>query len=400
MCHRSLIMKTILNHIKSWITSLFIVWRNEFYTITHDIGVMIFFIGLPLFYPLVYTLIYNPEVARDIPFVVIDNDRTQQSRDLVRMADATQSMKLVGYASNITEARRWLNKKACYGIMEIPENYEAKIKQNEQSVIAFYYDMSLLLRYRAFAETLTDIQIAMAHEQQQIHIDEINGITHLNIAYIDSQEFFLGDTTQGFASFVIPGILILILQQSLILGISMLGGTENELLKSNNIRPFKNITTSPSISLIGKALCYITIYIPLTIYILHFIPIIFNLPHSENFTNYMLLIIPFLFASIFMGFTLQPLAKERESSMVIIVFSSVIFLFLSGLTWPQYAMTFPWNLISKVIPSTWGIEGFIRINSNDATLSQNMISYYMLWLLSVLYFISAYWLRRAFHRQP
>ena len=398
MCHRPPIMKPTLNHIKSWAISLFIVWRNEFYTIFHDIGVMIFFIGLPLFYPLVYTLIYNPEVARDIPFVVIDNDRTHQSRELVRMVDATQSMKLIGYASNIAEARRWLNEKACYGIMEIPENYEAKIKQNEQSIIAFYYDMSLLLRYRAFAETLTNIQIAVAHEQQQIHIDEINGITNLNIAYIDSQEFFLGDATQGFASFVIPGILILILQQSLILGISMLGGTEQE--KNNNPLPFNNTTISPSISLIGKTLCYITIYIPLTIYILHFIPIIFNLPHSDNFISYMLLIIPFLFASIFMGFSLQPLAKERESSMIVIVFSSVIFLFLSGLTWPQYAMPVPWNWISKLIPSTWGIEGFIRINSNNATLSQNMTSYYMLWILCGLYFILAYWLRQAYHKQP
>lgn len=395
MCHKySPIMKNTLYHTKQWTKSLFIVWRKEFYIITHDIGVMIFFIGLPLFYPLVYTLIYNPEVARELPFAVVDNDRTQESRELVRMINATQSMKLIGYASNIIEARNWLNKKACYGIMEIPEDYGAKITQNQQSIIAFYYDMSLLLRYRTFAETLTNIQISVANEQQQIHIDEINNITNLNIAYIDAQDFFLGDITQGFASFAIPGILILILQQSLILGITMLMGSENE--QHNKI----TLIHSPSAILIGKAFCYISIYLPLTIYVLHFIPIIFNLPHSGEFINYILLIIPFLFASIFMGFSLQPLAKERESSMVVIVFSSVVFLFLSGLTWPKYAMTFPWNLISNIIPSTWGIEGFIRINSNGATLSQNITPFYMLWILSIIYFIVAYLLRRASHMRP
>lgn len=71
-----------------------------------DPGIMLFFFALPLVYPIVYSLIYNPEVTRDMPVAVVDSDRTSLSREFVRHADATQAMKICGYASNIEEARR------------------------------------------------------------------------------------------------------------------------------------------------------------------------------------------------------------------------------------------------------------------------------------------------------
>lgn len=383
-------MNISIKNIKSWWLSLFRVWRREFYLVTHDVGVMLFFLFLPLLYPILYTLIYNKELVEEVPFVVVDDSRSAKSRELVLMADATPEMRLVGYASDMAEARRWLNEKVCYGIMYIPGDYSHKLAKREQAVVPFYYDMSLLMRYRTFMEALTDIQIVVGNSERQALINEVGDVVEgLNVTTINSQAFILGDVTQGFASFVIPGVLILIIQQSMILGIVMLCGTSRDRRRKNfGIDPFA-IEASAMTTVLGKSLCYVIIYIPLSLYMLHFVPLMFGLPHVGNVVDIMLFIVPFLFASAFLGMVLQLFVSERETSFLVIVFASLIFLFLSGLTWPRYAMDFPWRQLSDIIPATWGVEGFVNISSNGATLSHVNTPYMMLWLLTAIYFLLA-----------
>lgn len=383
-------MKKILGYIKSWILSLFRVWRREFYLVTCDAGVMLFFVVLPLFYPVAYTLIYNTELVEEVPFCVVDDSRTFKSRELVQMADATQSMRLVGYASDMNEARRWLNEKACYGIMVIPSDYSKRIETHQQAIVPFYYDMSLLMRYRTFMGALTDIQMEVGAEERQNLVNEAgDAASGLNVTAINSQAFFIGDETQGFASFVIPGILILIIQQSMILGIAMLAGTSRDRRRLNGGVDPLAIDAPAVTTVLGKTMCYILIYAPLTLYMLHYIPLMFGLPHSGDAVDYLLFVLPMLLASAFMGMVMQVFVRERESSFLIIVFTSLIFLFLSGLTWPRYAMEFPWRQLGDIIPATWGVEGFVNINSNGATLTHVSIPYMMLWRLTAIYFLLA-----------
>lgn len=384
-------MKGVIKNIKSWWLLLFRVWQREFYLITHDGGVMLFFLFLPLLYPILYTLIYNKELVEEVPFVVIDDCRTPKSRAIVQMADATPQMQLVGYASDMAEARHWLNDKACYGIMYIPGDYSQRLANGEQAVVPFYYDMSLLMRYRSFMEALTDIQIAIGDQERQGLLNDMGEVASgLNVSVIDSQAFILGDVTQGFASFVIPGVLILIIQQSMILGIVMLCGTSRDRRRQNKGIDALAIKAPIGATILGKMLCYVVIYTPLTIYMLHFVPLMFGLPHVGNVVDIMLFVVPFLTASAFMGMVLQWFVSERETSFLVIVFTSLIFLFLSGLTWPQYAMDFPWQQLSALIPATWGVEGFVNINTNSATLSHVSTPYIALWLLTIAYFIIAY----------
>ena len=384
-------MKGVIKNIKSWWSLLFRVWQREFYLITHDGGVMLFFLFLPLLYPILYTLIYNKELVEEVPFVVIDDCRTPKSRAIVQMADATPQMQLVGYASDMAEARHWLNDKACYGIMHISGDYSQRLANGEQAVVSFYYDMSLLMRYRSFMEALTDIQIAIGDQERQGLLNDMGEVASgLNVSVIDSQAFILGDVTQGFASFVIPGVLILIIQQSMILGIVMLCGTSRDRRRQNKGIDALAIKASVGATILGKILCYVVIYTPLTIYMLHFVPLMFGLPHVGNVGDIMLFIVPFLTASAFMGMVLQWFVSERETSFLVIVFTSLIFLFLSGLTWPRYAMDFPWQQLSALIPATWGVEGFVNINTNSATLTHVSTPYIALWLLTIAYFIIVY----------
>ncbi|MBD5267434.1 MAG: ABC transporter permease [Bacteroides sp.] len=377
--------------LRDWFKTLISEWGACLRNIFRDQGVILFFIALPLSYPIVYTLIYNPEVVKEVPMAIVDYSRTVDSRTLVRMVDADEYTSVYGYATDLQEARQWMKERKVYGILEIPHDYANRIGRSEQAVLPLYCDMSLLLRYRSVLFAMTDIQLKLGND---IRTNTINGSpiafpAQAVGATVDTEAYFIGNPTQGFASFIMIGIVVLILQQSIILGMMMLGGGVNERrLKNRGIDPDEPAGPQSAVVL-ARALCVAVLYLPLMIYMLHFIPEMFSLPHYGSPWQYLPFIFPLVLASAFMGQMLSPLVTERESSFLVWVFTSVVFLFLSGLTWPRSAMSPAWYAVSSLIPATWGVDGFIQINSNMATLNQVAPNYTMMWVLTVAYYIIA-----------
>lgn len=375
------------------------VFRRELSLIVHDAGVLLFFVALPLAYPVVYTLIYNPEVVRKIPVAVVDESMTADSRSFVRKASASPGIEIYAYCPNMADARELMAEGKVFGIMQIQHDYARNLGNGTPAHVAFYADMSLLLRYRTFVSALTDLQLEIISEETGEKISAA-GLESLAGASgglpVKSESNFLGDTEQGFASFVIPGIVILILQQSMILGITLLGGTSRERRRRNGgLDPRQVNNASPTATIWGKALCYTVFYIPLTIYILRFIPEMFNLPHYGSPVDYLLFVFPLLLSTSFLGLTLNYFMKERESGFILIVFTSVVFLFLSGLTWPRYAMSPLWTWVGNAVPAVWGVEGFIRINSNAASLAEVGRDYVGMWVLAAIYMVTAWLVARS-----
>lgn len=387
--------------IAGWFDALARVFANEWKIIFSDMGVMIFFILLPLAYPVVYTLIYNPEVVTDMPVAVVDYSRTPLSRTLIQTADASPAMKIEYSCANLQEAKDLFAQNKVFGIMEIPSDFDTRVGRGEQAVVPFYFQMSLLLRYRTFLTALSDIQLKTIGDITAARL-EATGASAIGLGSslpVNTQNSFLGDPGQGFASFVMPGVLVLILQQSLVLGICMLRGTSNERRRRNGgIDPLQVNGVPVSATIWGKALCYLVLYIPLTLYVVKCLPEIFSLPHQGESIDYLLFMLPYMLASIMFAFIISNLCTERESGFIVVVVSSVVFLFLSGLTWPRYAMSPLWRSVGSLVPGTWGVEGFIRINANGATLGETARSFYILWGQVVVYFFIAlglysYWVR-------
>ena len=67
-------MKKIFEDINRWFYDMTRVFCNEWKLVGKDIGVMLFFVALPLMYPITYTLIYNPEVVERLKSVEKPDD--------------------------------------------------------------------------------------------------------------------------------------------------------------------------------------------------------------------------------------------------------------------------------------------------------------------------------------
>ena len=377
------------------IKQLFKVYCHEFRIVVRDPGLIIFFLFLPLAYPVIYSLIYNPELVRDVAVVVVDNDRSDISRELVRNFDATQEAWVKGYAADLHEARRAMDNHDCYAILEIPEGFGKRIKNNEQGEAVLYCEMSLLLRYRSLLVASTNVAQSMGAEILSQKIDLIAPLaeTVIDGDLMPIKNITMGNIEGGFDSFIMPGVLILILHQCIILASGMAGGAKRERPRLIGYDSF-NEQPSVLMTMFGQMLCYITILMVPIIYLVHYVPLMFSFPMAGNLFEILMFLLPMVFACLGLGWCLQGIVWERESVFVLWVVTSVVFLFLSGLTWPRYAMPGFWKGISDCVPATWGIEGFIKMNTNGASLAQVRNCYINLWILAGAYMVGAYCVQR------
>ena len=385
----------MIETMKNYIRQLFLVYCHEFRLVIHDAGLIIFFLFLPLAYPVIYSLIYNPELVRDIPVVVVDNDRSGISRELVRNFDATQEAWVKGYAADMGEARRAMDSRECYAILEIPENFGKKIGNGEQGNAVLYCEMSLLLRYRSLLVASTNVAQSMGAQIRTEKIDLVAPLAETIVTgdLMPIKNVTMGNIEGGFDSFIMPGVLILILHQCIILASGMAGGAKRE---KPSLIGYVSFNEMPSVlmTMLGQMLCYITILMVPIIYLVHYVPLMFSFPMAGNLFEILCFLLPMVIACVGLGWCFQGIVWERESVFVLWVVTSVIFLFLSGLTWPRYAMPGIWKALSDCIPATWGMEGFIRMNTNGATLAQVSHDYIMLWILAGVYIAGAYCVQR------
>lgn len=376
--------------IRKFYTDILRVWINEIRLIFKDKGILLFLFVLPLLYPVVYALIYNPELARDVKVVMVDNCRSTESRELARMIDASESTQLAGYAANVEEAKRMVAEKKAYGIVLIDRDFSKKIARSEQVHVTLFCDMSLLIRYKAMLTALTDATMKLNSKIQVATMSLLGANGPKVPATISSTYIPLGNPEQGFATFLLPGILTLIVQQSLILAICMMGGAIYERRRRNGgIDPYDCHGSGAVSRLLGKALAYIVVYIIPLLYLLIIMPRTFSYPQLGSFVDILLLSIPYMLSVSFLGMSLQVFVRERETVFPILVFTSVIFLFLSGVTWPTYDLNPMLHFMSSCCPSTWAVQAFERINLNGATLAEVGHEYQMLWLCTAVYFLIA-----------
>ena len=71
--------------------------------------------------------------------------------------------------------------------------------------------------------------------------------------------------------------------------------------------------------------------------------------------------------------------------MLVWVWTSVPFLFLTGLSWPLSAIPAPLKALGYLIPSTPGVQAFVAINSMGASLHEILPQYLTLWIQALVY---------------
>ena len=240
---------------------LFYIWWQELKAVVKDQGVLIFFILVPLGYPLLYTFIYTNETVREVPAAVVDNNRSSLSREYLRLVDAGADLEIVSHCSDMEEAKTLLKSGKVYGIIYIPESFSRDITKGVQTHVTIYCDMSGMLYYKAMLTANTNASLMM---NKQIKIERSGNTTirqdEVSTSPIAYEDISIFNPQNGFASFLIPAVLILIIQQTLLLGVGLSAGTARENNRFRDLIPMSRHYHGTLRIVLGKSLTYLMIY--------------------------------------------------------------------------------------------------------------------------------------------
>ena len=255
-------MKQILDFVKNGLQDMFYIWREELKSVFKDEGVMIFFFLVPLAYPVLYSFIYNNEVVHEAKMVVVDADNSPLSREFIRRVDASSEVKVVQQAADLGEAQRLVDSKEAFGILSIPESFSRDLHAGRQTTVSLYSDMSALLYYKAFLLTATEVSLDMGAEwTARNHPQSTEQLQAIAVQPIPSENIVMFNTQNGFASFLVPAILVLVIQQTLILGIGMSGGTARERNRFHTLVPMMKHYHGTLRIVAGKSLAHWSLYV-------------------------------------------------------------------------------------------------------------------------------------------
>ncbi len=381
---------SIFHNIGQAISDACYIWRQEMRQVLRDEGVLIFFIIVPLVYPLLYSWIYNNEVVRDVPVVVVDDSHSSLSRQFIRRCDASPDVKVFCYAADLDEAKSLVSRQLAKGIYYIPADFDKHLNRMEQATLSVYCDMSLMLTYKAIYQTAMAVTQTMGAELQT-KLSRPNSRREAEIAVqplaVDDVPIF--SPAGGYGTSVLPAVLILILQQTLVLGIGLSAGTARENNRYHELIPIDRHYQGVFRIIGGKAMCYFMIYAVMAAYLTTAVPRFFSFVQLAPWQDLLLLMLPYTLACIFFGMIVSCIVRYRENVMLLMVFVSVPLLFLSGVSWPQSNIPNFWQSISWLFPSTFGVRAYVRMNTMGATLSDVVLEYRLLWLQAFLYFVVA-----------
>ena len=409
-----IIIETVftLKNNKNYIQDICNVWYKELRFMVADEGLLLFLVLLPLAYPVIYSWIYNNEVAHDVPVVVVDNSHSSLSREFARRVDASSEVNVAFYAHDMEEAKDLIGRQRAYGILYFPDDFAEKINRMEQTTVGVYCDMSIMLAYKNIYLSTILVSGEMGKNiQAKLLGNYTSREDEVAVQPLQYDEIPIFNTTGGYGNFILPAVLILILQQTLLLAMGLTNGSLRDKKRGfltvsksrdrysegdsiSNISPNGEITSlSNSISsishkddksaetesasttagglfsfLCGRSLLYIMLYALTSTYVLLLVPKMFSFVSILHPADFFILLACYLPACLFFAMASMAVIRQREDVMIVVVFTSILLLFISGVSWPAASMPPFWEYLGYLFPSTFGIKAFVALNSMGARI--------------------------------
>ena len=368
----------------------------EYRSIIRSLSILLVMGGGVFMYGLLYNYMYSPNVLREIPITVVDESHTPLSRHYIRLLDGTPQVRVEGIITDMSQAHERMKKGETMGIIYLPKDFETKVGRGEEAVFVSFNSTMAFLTYAGMKEASSNAMLALDESVRPSQIVFLNADVIqpvINTRSIQVKGFALYNESGGYATYLIPSVLMVIIFQTMLMVISMRCGKENE----QRMKPLLDVihhdsSWSMSVNIIvGKSVVFVGFYALFSIFLVGLLPILFDLPHLASPILLIQILIPYMFATAFFGLSCKLFFKDSDAPLLLIAFFSVGLLFLSGISWPLELMPWPWRLLHCLIPAPVGILAFVKANSMGADMSDISREMMLLWGQCIVYFGVACW---------
>ena len=364
------------------LNSQFLIIRDEWRRVWHDEGVVLIVVFALFIYSISYSLGYGGEVLNEVPVAVVGSNNGSISRTLTNKLNASPKICVAHETSDISEAEQLLAERQVWGVITLSPDLDRDILAERQSQVAILGDASYFLAYREVVEGAVSAVQAM----NGVIIEQREGAYNPPILFEQRNLF---NAELGYGVFVMPAIILLIVQQTALIGVGMVSATRRE-------RGERYKAVSPIAITIGRTITYFVIYALTLGFMLTVHYSLFDYPMRGAWWRCVAVIAPYLLAVIFLAQAVGALFRRRESSVVWLLWLSIPFLLVSGVSLPPQAFPQWLYLLGKIIPSSSAVDAWIAIQSRGASLSDIAPELIILWVLVAIYAASAVFANRKY----
>jgi|WetSurMetagenome_2_1015567.scaffolds.fasta_scaffold00544_14 ABC-2 type transport system permease protein len=290
----------------------------------------------PIGYPFFYNYLYVHKFETDVPVAAVDFDRSASSRALLRALDATQQVMVTGVAPDLDEARRALESGKAQGIVVIPQGFSFDLANRKRAVIRSYINTTRFMVAVDISKGLGDAVLAMGNDVR-VRAFSAAGFPRARAEALSDPLVLrtesLANTLESYGDFIIPAILLLILQQSLFVGTAVASAQAQKRQQA-----FSRMNIGWVAGYVGRGLPYFLLY---AVYSLAFFTVqyhLWHIPFSGNVLLLSALVAALLCSTIAAGFFVGSLFSSHLSTLLVTMFSSYPMFLLSGVAWPVESM--------------------------------------------------------------
>ena len=316
-------------------------------------------------YSFFYPLPYTKEVVQRVPVAVVDQDRSSMSRQMTRFAMAHPALRLVAVTPDLPSAQHLLWRGDVMGVLIIPDGLQTQVLAGRAAQAQVAGNGLYLMLNKVALNGLAEV---VGTVSAGIELKRLAAATPSTYQAADQRAPIAFDAVplfnvkEGYGAYVVPGVATLIVQQTLLIGMTMLFGTWYQ----RKTFPLPGGRTAGAY--LGMLLAFASVALLNCCYFFGFVFWFQDYPRGGNFGGLLLLLPLFSLTVAAFGMLLAMLFRTRERGTQLMIATSMPVLFLAGLTWPVSSMPVVLQWLRWLLPSTAGIQGFVALNQMGASL--------------------------------
>ncbi|RKX26736.1 MAG: hypothetical protein DRP47_07725 [Candidatus Zixiibacteriota bacterium] len=350
----------------NWRNLVAVFWR-ETEIIRHDRNIVIVLLLAPVVYALFLGTIFNNKIETNVPITVVDNDHTTISRTLIRSFDSHQLLQVMAVESDFESAKVDIIESEAHAVVYIPKHFEDALKSGQAVNLEVYLNTARFLPSNDINKAVNEVALTIAagirlkyFQTKGLNTEQAKELVQPLSGDIRS----LFNVAESYGDFLLPGLFILILQQTLFFGLSLSVAREREMKTLASLNTDSG--GSSLVAVLGKGAPYFLLYSSYTIFSLVVFFSLFSLNVLGSISALAVLITLFLIAIIGFAVFVSSFFKQEIQALQFLVFSSMPLFLLSGYSWPVWAMPWPLRAITQLLPSTPLFQVFVRVTQMGA----------------------------------
>jgi ABC-2 type transport system permease protein len=359
-------MKRALATVARWLGFLLrTAWREPIDVVRRDRAVLLVLVAVPVLYPVVVSWLYAANQPVERPAIVVDADGSSLSRRLAFDLDATPEVRVVGHASSLEAGWDALVRRKAELVLYVPSDFSARVKRGEQADVKLWVNAANVLTYGVSYPAAATL-VADWNQRLGAAWLERRGVAPQvaadRVMPIRAETRYLFRPLLGYGEFLVPGVLLLAVQQMVLIGLALSAGLARETRTAPD-----DARRWPLAWVTGKGLGQAVFVVLGVAFIVGVVAPVFGwrfvVPASVA-----ALFLLFALATLPMAVFAAELVEDRYASLQTLMFLTVPVLMMSGFAWPLAAMPAWVRAVSSMFPATFALRALRVLGSRTGSL--------------------------------